>query len=205
MKREFAGDVVRTELRATGEVFLDPEVLPDFALKNFLRFLHALTREVFAFGDDADADDVVVQRDVPEPAFLRHERHGRRAGVDAFIALRAFGVRPDSDLVQFGVADAPIVPHGGKRLATGTIQCDGRAIFRDFPARVLRPNAYDASAFFHEFLDGRFFFHRRAFFAGVIEQHYVEFGAQHLPGLSDGVAVVSGEKVERLRRLARGR
>ena len=100
-----------------------------------------------------------MQRDVPEPAFLRNERHGGRASVNSFIALCTFTVRPDSDLVQFRVADAPVVSHRGEGLATGTIQCDGRAIFRDFPALVLRPNAYDASAFFHEFLDGRFLFH----------------------------------------------
>src|SRR5213076_2120748 len=103
-------------------------------------------------GDDADADDVVVQRDVPEPAFLRYERHGCRAGIDAFVAPGALVVSPHGDLVQFGVADTPVVSHGGEGLATGTIQCAGRAIFGDFPALVLRPNAYDASAFFHEFL-----------------------------------------------------
>src|SRR5207237_7936402 len=89
VKREFTGDVIRSEWRAAGKVFLDPKVLPGLPLKDSLRFLHPAAREIFALGDDADADHVVVQRNVPEPAFLRNERHRGRAGVNALVALGA--------------------------------------------------------------------------------------------------------------------
>src|SRR5207302_8669836 len=74
VKREFAGDIERSELRAAGDVFLDPQVLFDLAFENLFRLFHAITRELFALGDDSDTDDVVVQRDVQEPALLEHER-----------------------------------------------------------------------------------------------------------------------------------
>ena len=171
VKREFTGDVIRSEWRAAGKVFLDPKVLPGLPLKDFLRFLHPAAREIFALGDDADADHVVVQRNVPEPAFFRNERHRGRAGVNALVALGALVVSPDGHLVQFRVADAPVVSHSGEGFATGTIECDGRAVFGDPTVFVLSADTRDAFAFFHQLLDASFLFNRRALFAGIVEQH----------------------------------
>ena len=76
--RIFAGDVILARsMLADAEVVLDPEVLLDLAVEDLLRILHAAAGEVFALGHDADADHVVVLRDVPEPALVRHVGHGR--------------------------------------------------------------------------------------------------------------------------------
>ena len=60
------------------------------------------------------------------------------------------------------------------------------------------------AAFPDQFLDRRFLPHPGAFFAGVVKQHLVEFRAQDLPGLGDGVAVVAVEKIKRLAGAAGG-
>jgi len=50
-------------------VLFDPLVLFDLALEDGARVFHSVAREVFALGDDADADHAVVLRDVPEQPF----------------------------------------------------------------------------------------------------------------------------------------
>src|SRR5437879_397810 len=127
VKREFPGDVVRADLLAAGEIFIDPKVLSDFAPEDSFRLLHAITREVFAFRHDTGADDVIVEWDVPEPALFGHKRHRGGALIDAWIAPGALIVGPDGDLVQLRIAHAPVVPHCGERFPTGAIQRHRRA------------------------------------------------------------------------------
>ena len=55
-----------------------------------------------------------------------------------------------------------------------------------------------------QFVDGRFLTDLGALVAGVVEEHLVELGTQHLPRLRDGFAVVAIEEIERLRNLSRG-
>ncbi len=73
------------------------------------------------------------------------------------------------------------------------------------PSLVCARDADDAVAFPDQFRDRRFLPDFRALCAGVVEQHLVELGAQHLPGLRDGLAVVAVEKIKRQARAARGR
>jgi hypothetical protein len=63
--------IIRPDLLPDGEVILDPEVLFHLAFEDLLRLAHAIAGQVFALGHHADADHVVVLRDVPEPALLR--------------------------------------------------------------------------------------------------------------------------------------
>ena len=97
-------------------------------MKNILGRPDAVAREVFALGHDADADPVVVQRDVPKPAFLRQERHGGHALVNALVALGAFVIGPNGDLVEFGIGHAPAVARRGERLLAGAVKRDRRAM-----------------------------------------------------------------------------
>ena len=136
--RVFADQEICAGLLAAGQVLLDPLVLLDLALENRLGRLDAVSCQVFSLRHDADADHVVVLRDVPEPAFFGDVGHGGRAGVDAFVALRAFVIGPDGDFVQERVFDPPAVADGAKGLLAGSIQGDGRAIFRNRPALCLR-------------------------------------------------------------------
>src|SRR6266511_2398946 len=100
MTRILARDVVLSCRFTGGEVVLDPLVLLDFTMKDLARVLHSVAREVFTFGDYADAHHVVVLRDVPEPALVRDVSHGCRAFINAGFALRTAVVCPHSDLVE---------------------------------------------------------------------------------------------------------
>src|SRR6185369_846934 len=82
-----AGQVVGPGLLADREMIFDPEVLLDLALENGFRRFHAAAGQVFAFGDDTDADHLVVLRNVPEPALVRHVGDGGRSLIDPGIAF----------------------------------------------------------------------------------------------------------------------
>src|SRR5438093_1021200 len=60
----------------------DPEVLFDLSFENLLRLTHALAGEVSAVGHNSDANQIVVLRDIPEPALLRDKSDRGRAGSD---------------------------------------------------------------------------------------------------------------------------
>src|SRR5687767_8385770 len=107
MKRELAGDVIRPHLFAWSKVVLYPGVLFDLAFENGLGSFDTITGKIFPVRDHTDADHVIVLRDVPEPAFLRHECHGGRTLVQAGVAFRSFVIRPDRNLVEVRVLDAP--------------------------------------------------------------------------------------------------
>ena len=62
----------------------------------------------------------------------------------------------------------------------------------------LGADADDRDAFPDQIPDGGFLHDPRAFFAGVVQQHLVELRAEDLPGLGDGVAVVTVEEIKRL-------
>ena len=98
--RVFAGQKIVAGLLSLGQMLFDPLVLLDLALENGLGRFDPAACQVFSFRHHADADHVVVLRDVPEPALFRHVGHGGRAGVDAFVALRAFVIGPDGDFVK---------------------------------------------------------------------------------------------------------
>ena len=57
--------------------------------------------QIVEVADDADAHDVVVQRDVPEPALLVLGLQDERGPfILALIAIGAFEIGPDGALVQ---------------------------------------------------------------------------------------------------------
>src|SRR5262245_33488115 len=103
-------------------MILNPEVLIDLAFEDLFRALDRVTRKVFAFRHDTDTHHVIVQGNVPEPAFLWHESDRRGTGVDPRVAFGPSIVSPDRDFVQLGITDAPMVAHGGKGFFARTIQ-----------------------------------------------------------------------------------
>ena len=92
----------------------------DFLLIGLLVILATL-EQIVERCHDADADDVVVERDVPEPAVLALGlQHHRRAFVAAAVAIGAFPVGPDRALVQDRIPQAQLEPVlQERRLAAG--------------------------------------------------------------------------------------
>src|SRR5262249_46494354 len=69
----------------------------------------AALEQVIEWGDHADTDDVIVLRDVPEPAlFVRGLDHERRPLVPARVTVGPFPVGPDGPLVQHRVPEAQL-------------------------------------------------------------------------------------------------
>src|SRR4029079_7343185 len=67
----------------------------------------AVLEQVVERADHADAHDVVVLRDIPEPAALvRRLKDHRRAFVPAAVAIRPRPIGPDRALVEDRVPDA---------------------------------------------------------------------------------------------------
>ena len=161
--------------------------------------------EIARLADDADADDVGVKRDVPEPALLRHVGDGRRALVQPRIAQRAFVVAPDRDLVEIGIAVLPLKLPREQRITAGGVDDDlGADLAALLAVLDVGAHADDARSFHQDVADGDALPHFDALLARVVEQHRVELGAPDLPGLR--TLVFDGLKeIERLRHLARDR
>ena len=63
-------------------------------------FRFTVLEQVIVSGNDADADDVIVQGDIPKPTlFPLRLQHECRPGVLARFAFRAFPIRPDRRLL----------------------------------------------------------------------------------------------------------
>ena len=103
----------------------------DFFLVRLLVPARAVLEQIVERRDDADADDVVVERDVPEPALpvAGLEDH-RRAFVAAGVAVGPLPIRPDRTLVEDGIPQAQLEPVLQQRRLTARVDDDLRAGFR---------------------------------------------------------------------------
>src|SRR5262245_19856158 len=73
---------------------------------------------------DTHADHIVVQWDVPKPAFLGAHGNGCLSFIDVRIAFGTLVVGPHGNLVQIRVPCAPAFPHGGETLLAGAVERD---------------------------------------------------------------------------------
>src|SRR5439155_26992239 len=124
-----------------------PVVLFDLSFESLLRLTHAHAGEVSAVGHNSDANQIVVLRDIPEPALLRDKSDRGRAGIDPRIALGAFVVSPNGDFLEQRIFDSPAVADGGKRFFARTIQRQRGAIFDDLALLVAGANTGDPLTF----------------------------------------------------------
>src|SRR5258708_38232491 len=124
-------------------MIFDPLVLFHLALEYLLQIAYALAEEIFSFGHNADAEHVVMLRDVPEPALFRHVCDGRRALVLALVAFGAFEISPDRNFVQQWITHAPVVARRAERLASRAIDGDLRPVFARHAFAVGRTRAHN--------------------------------------------------------------
>src|SRR5262249_9505611 len=103
--------------------------------------------QIFAFGDNANADHVSMLWDVPKPSFFRYIGNGGCAFIDARVALCALVVSPHGNFVKIRIANAPIVATRCKSFLTGAIQSYRGAIFDRLAVLCLAANAEDSIAF----------------------------------------------------------
>ena len=100
---------------AVGDALLDGGAELHFLAINLLVAAPPLEK-IIERPDDAEADDVVVQRDVPEPALLvgRLNDDGRPF-IPADVAVRPLPIGPDGPLVQHRIPEPelePVLQHG---------------------------------------------------------------------------------------------
>src|SRR6266516_3956629 len=100
MEGILAGDVIRPHLLAAGKMVLNPKVSLDLAFEDGLWGFDGLPREILPFRHHADADHLVVLRNIPEPPFLGDEGHSGSALVNPGVAFGALVVSPHGDLVK---------------------------------------------------------------------------------------------------------
>ena len=153
--------------------------------------------QVVERGHDADAHDVVMLRDVPEPAApIAGLNHHRRAFVAPGVAIGALPIGPDGALVEHGIPEPQpesILQQGG--LAAG-IDDDLRADFSSFARGIANPDAGCPIPIEQHLEDVNAFVRLDAVLARVLEHHLVELAPDHLPGLRALVRLVVVE-VER--------
>ena len=175
----------------------------DFLLIRLLP-IAASFEQVIERRDDAHADTVVVQRDVPEPAVPAGGlNHHRRAFVAPGVAVGALPVGPDGALVQHRIPQAqPQAVHQQPVLAA-RVDDDGRADVAPRAAFGLNRDTGGSIAVEEDVDDADSLVRLHALLTRVVEHHLVELAPDHLPGLRTGVGLVVPE-VERRGQLARG-
>ena len=141
---EFARDPILAELRAARDVVANPDVAFDFARHDGGGIL-ARAEEVVFFRDDAEADDVVFQRDIPKPAAPANIGDGGVSLVNAGVAFRAAPVAPDGEFVELRVALIPAVAQCGDAVAARAIHGDGCVDVEGFAVRADGLDADDAA------------------------------------------------------------
>jgi hypothetical protein len=177
-------------------VVLDPGVLADFALEDGAPVL-GVAEEVVALGDDADAHEVVAQRDVPEPALALEVGDGGGAGVEPGIAFGAAVVGPEGDLVEARIAPAEAALAEEEGIAAGGVDDDAGAEFADGAVGGAGPHAlHGAGGVDEQILHLGLLVDGGALGAGAVEQHLVKLVAGDLPGGGGRVLGVL-EEVER--------
>ena len=114
--RILAGNEILTDLLAARDVVFDPDVFLNLSFEDRFGRFHSVAAEVFALGNDAHADHIIVLRDVPEPALFRNVSDRGRTLIQARIAFGSAIIGPDRDFVQIGIADAPVDANGREGL-----------------------------------------------------------------------------------------
>src|SRR3989449_1277513 len=180
----------------------------------------AILEQVIERRHDADRHDVVVQGDVPEPAVAlrirgplppgpRRLQHHGRAFVAAGVAIRAFPVRPDGALVQHRIPDTqaetilnqPGLPAGVDDDLGADVTAPAAVLLNRDTDRTAGAERSRRVVLEDDINDADAFVDRDAMLARVVEHHFVELAAHHLPGLRTLVRLVVPE-VERRRQLA---
>src|SRR3989440_11492765 len=202
MKRILVGEKVWPRLLAAGEMLLDPKVLFDLSLENFLGLPHRLTGQILAFGDHSHTHHVTMLRNVPEPTLLRNKGHCRCPGIDARIAFGALVISPYGHFVEHWIFDPPVVPHRGEGFFARTVQRKRRAIFHRLPVWLLGADTADATALLEQAGNGDSLEDGGSPGSRMLHEHLVELRAQHLPGLRD-ILIVTGRKIKGLAGFAR--
>src|SRR4030095_6142212 len=114
---ELTRDEVFTELLALAQVFLDPHVSLNLA-RHDRRRIFGIGEQVILIRDDADADDVVLQRNVPTPSADFPVSDGRISLVDSVVAFRSAVISPDREFVELRIFEPPAFARGRHLFAT---------------------------------------------------------------------------------------
>ena len=151
----------------------------------------AVLEQVVRVGHDSDADHVVVQRDVPEPALLAFSLNDeRRSFIAARVAASTLPVRPQRGLLQLRVPLAQSKSIDDQRALAAGVDHHLRPHFALGAVFGLHANADRTGAFEQHLNHAGPFAHLHAVVAGMVERKLVELAAPHLPGLARFVRLV---------------
>ena len=122
--RELAGHPVFAELFSRAEVIFDPDIPVDFAGDD-LGGIFGVGEEVIFFSDDADADHIIFEGNIPKPTAPFDISNRGVAFIDPGIALGAAEVSPDGEFIELGIFHPPAIFGGGHLFTTRAINGDG--------------------------------------------------------------------------------
>ena len=134
-------------------------------------------------GDDAHADHIVGQGDVPEPADLAGRLHHQRApGIAALLPPRTLEVRPDRGLLEDGIPLPQAQPVENHAALAGRVDDHLAPRHALVPCIVDGPHADGTLSGEQHLEHANPLMHVDAVPAGIVEQQLVEILPRHLPG-----------------------
>src|SRR5262249_49779191 len=159
-----------------------------------IRIAATTFEQVLEWRDDADAHDVVVERDVPEPAILVSGLNDeRRALVLAGRALCALPVRPDRALVENRIPHPQAKTVHEQTILSAGVDDDLRAHLADATVGMFDRDADGAIAVEQHVSHTHTFVCDHAMLARVLEHYLIELAAYDLPRLRAGSRLVVPE------------
>src|SRR6185295_5232173 len=168
-----------------------------FLVEYLSQVLAAVFHQIIGIGDDADARDVILERDIPEPApaARRSAEHKRGAAVQIRLAVRSFEVRVQHGLFELGVANPPSKLVREHRALTSSVDDDLRMELLNRAVLHLHFDAARPVAIEQHLFDWSPLINGYPLFRGVFDQHLVEHRSSHLPG-DRALVMVRFEEVE---------
>ena len=158
-----------------------------------------ISEHIFDRGNNAHANDVVMQWDVPEPAFFSFSLQNKCCAlIKASFSGGAFKISPDRSFLKKRIGFFYFKSIANNKTLTTGIDNNFSANFFDGTIGVLNFYTDAAGAFKNRIKNPATIANIHSKIGGVIEKHLVEFATNNLPGLGAFVGIVF-KKVEGLR------
>jgi hypothetical protein len=123
--RVFLDDIQAGDLFRAGQPLSHRRAIGHLGGENLIGSSAARLEEIIRIADDTDADDIIGQRNVPEPGAIgkRAEAHGHDAVLD-HIAARTAKVAPDRRFAEIGIRLAELEAGAEQSCLAGCIDND---------------------------------------------------------------------------------
>ena len=159
----------------------NPGIFFNFIIENDLRISRFFVY-VILICNNSDTHQIIRERNIPKPTFLRQVSNSCRAFVQARVTFCASVISPDRHFFEILVIDSPTIPYNRQAIPPTGIY--GHFCFEllHFAFGILRLHTANLAIFPQEVFYFHGFDNFSALFASIVEKHQIKLTANYLPG-----------------------